>query len=788
MLNSAGALTFRLLGPVTVTREGADVPLSGTKIHTVLAVLLMARGTHVADSRLTAALWGDTPPPTSNSQIYTYVSRLRKTLGNCARIFRKGPGYVLEVREADVDLFSFERLDRLGREALEQNRPEEAGRLLGGALDLWSGQALENVTEHLLRHERPRLEYRRTQALERRIEADLSLGRHRALVPELLALVARFPLDETLRAHLVTALHRSDRQAEAVQVYDEGRRVLADQLGVVPGRRLSEAYLHMLRGDITHPLPVRLPPRPATFTGRTAEAGRLRSLLLSRPRLRAALITGAPGSGKTALAVEVAHGCVEAFPDGVVLLGLRDEDGAGRTTAAVLREILAALGEGKGTGAGEGERAGPGGPAQAGGSGLGGPLHAGGPGLGLGGPVQGSGSGPDGPVHAGGLGLGGLVDAGGLGLGGPVAAGGPGVGGLVCGGGFGSGGPVQAGGLGLGGLVCGGGSGAGGPVQAGGFGLGGSAAAGGPGVGGLVCGGGSGAGEPADAGGLGSGWSAYAGGAGVGRVVCPGRPELRDLVRRYRARLARARILLVLDDVVSDSQLAALLPVGLDSALLVTSRGRLVAVPAAHTLTLGPLDDEDAVRLLADIAGADRVRAEPGAVRELVRHCAGLPSALSAAGARLAERPRLGVARLAARFTEPRTRLAALKRDGRATPARLGPIARALVLKLAADGPGLLPALLAAAPPGATESDARHALTELVDAGLVITQTGTRPGTQADAHPGTRPDTQPRPPLDARPAPQPGEPHPRLHPLLLLSADTPLPRRQPRPRQTTQGR
>jgi len=574
LLNSAGVLAFRLLGPVSVTREGTDVPLSGAKMHTVLAVLLMARGTLVADSRLSAALWGDTPPPTSNARIQTYISHLRKKLGNCAQIFRKGPGYVLEVRDADVDLFAFERLDRLGREALEQNRPEEAGRLLGRALDLWNGPALESVTEHFLRYERPRLEFRRTQALERRIEADLSLGRHRALVPELLALVARFPLDETLRAHLVTALHRCDRQAEAVQVYAEGRRVLGEQLGVVPGRRLGDAYLRMLRGEGAEPPPVRLPARAAAFTGRTAEADRLRSLLLSRlkhvtPCPRTVLVTGVPGSGKSALAVEVAHGCAEAFPGGVVHAGLRHPDGTARPPAAVLAELLAALGE-SGT----------------------------------------AGAGPD------------------------------------------------------------------------------------------------------------------------------------DLARRYRARLADAGLLVVLDDAVSDVQLTALLSAGPDSAVLVTSRTPLTAVPAQRTLRLGPLGEEDAVRLLAEIAGEGRIRAEPGAVRELVGHCAGLPSALSAAGARLVERPHLRVARLAERFTEPRARQSALSRAGPAR-SRLSPAAQALLTRLVAE------------PAGVTGADAHRAAGELADAGLLFTTPTETTG--------------------------PGEAPYRLHPLVLLHPD-------PTPRHTTQGR
>ncbi|MBZ3917415.1 BTAD domain-containing putative transcriptional regulator [Streptomyces acidiscabies] len=596
---------------------------------------------------------------------------------------------MLEVREADVDLFSFERLDQLGREALEQNRPEEAGRLLGGALDCWSGQALENVTEHLLRYERPRLEFRRTQALERRIEADLSLGRHRALVPELLSLVARFPLDETLRAHLITALHRSDRQAEAVQVYDEGRRALAGQLGVVPGRHLADAYLKMLRGDSTEPPPVLLPPRCTTFTGRTAEADRLRSLLLGA-RLRSALITGAPGTGKTALAIEVAHGCAETFPDGVLHASLRHQDGTARTLREVLTELLGVLGEsGKGDGPGRAGAAGTGGPGRAGTAGTSGPGL--GKRAGTGGPKSGEVAGiggprPVGPGGIGGPGRAGAADVGGLGLAGPrdtgwlelgEAAGigwpgragtagtsGPGLGERA-----GTGGPKSGEVAGIGGLRPVGPGGIGGPGRAGAADAGGLGLAGPRDTGWLELGeaagiGGSGSdgiGWPERAGAVDTGWSeseepAGTSGPGSGEPVHAGRPELDDLVRRYRARLARTHLLLVLDDAVSDAQLTPLLPPDPDSALLVTSRAPLAAVPAAHTLTLGPLDEEDAVRLLAETAGADRIRAEPDAVRDLVRHCAGLPSALSSAGARLARRPRLTVARLLTRLTEPRTR------------------------------------------------------------------------------------------------------------------------------------
>ncbi|MFG3154920.1 BTAD domain-containing putative transcriptional regulator [Streptomyces sp. NPDC048219] len=587
---ASGALAFRLLGPVSVARAGTVVPLSGAKIHTVLAVLLLARGALVTDSRLSAALWAEEPPATSNAQIYTYVSRLRKTLGNDVRISRQGPGYVLDTGNCEVDLFSFERLERLGRQALEENRHAEAGRLLGEALGHWSGQALENVTEHLLRFERPRLEFLRAQALERRIEADLSLGRHRLLVPDLLSLVARFPMDESLRAHLITALHRSDRQAEAVQVYGEGRRILDEQLGVVPGRQLSEAYLRMLRGESAVPVrrPVLLlPARAAAFTGRTAEAARLRSLLLRRPsgpgaRLRAALVTGMPGSGKTALAAEVAHGCAEAFPDGVVHADLQDADGAARPPASVLAELLAAL-------------------------------------------------------------------------------------------------------------------------------------------------------------------------DGSEETARTARHGTGGLLRRYRARTADARLLVVLDDASGDAQLTGLLPAGPDSALLVTSRTRLTAVPTAHTVSLGPLDDEDAVALLTECVGDDRARAEPGAVRDVVRHCAGLPLALRIAGARLAARPHRSVARFAGRLADPHTRLAALSYGTLDLPrtfdravTRLSPATGAVLPWLAPVGPGPFTAPCAAGVTGLAEAEAEGALEELVDAGLLF----------------------------AEPGGALGEDRYRFHPLVLLHADT----------------
>ncbi|WP_282797840.1 BTAD domain-containing putative transcriptional regulator [Streptomyces sp. CC224B] len=365
------SLEFRLLGPVRVSHGGCAVPLSGSKIHTVLAALLLARGRAVSDSRLSAVLWGHTPPSTLNSQIYTYISRLRKRLGPGVDIARQGPGYVLNAPACRVDVFEFEELSGEGRRALRQGDYALAGTLLTQALDLWQGEPLENVTEHLLDSVRPQLETDRATALECRIEADLALGRHDRISAELAGLVARFPLREKLRAQLITALYRSARQAEAVRVYQEGCRELAEQLGVDPGPELRSVYQAMLRGEIpppaaarpratvtaaapapADPAPCLLPPDTLAFTGRRAELDRLRALLTpaapgtaeqAAPQPVRVLLTGMAGVGKSALAVRAAHRAAALYPDGQLHAELCHPDGRPKSPQEVLVGLLRAL-------------------------------------------------------------------------------------------------------------------------------------------------------------------------------------------------------------------------------------------------------------------------------------------------------------------------------------------------------------------------------------------------------------------------------------------------------------
>jgi len=356
---------FRILGPVSATDDGTEVALDGAKPRTVLAALLLARGRVLTDTQLGTLLWDWSPPATAGAQIYTYVSRLRRRLGPDIDIARRSPGYLIQIGRASFDYDDFEALSELGRQDVAIGQYQQAAHHFRLALAQWRGPPLANVTEFMVDVAGPPLDEARMATLEARIEAEFHLGDHLRLASELTGLVAEYPLRENLSAQLMTALYRCDRQADAILVYQDTRRLLAEDLGVDPGPALARAYHALLTGELafdappagqppqaldlwTHVRPAMLPPDVVDFAGRDGELGevcdQLRRHRSSTVRRVVVALTGMAGIGKTALAVRAAHACQEDFPDGQLHVDLGGAGGRAKEPFDVLGSFLKALG------------------------------------------------------------------------------------------------------------------------------------------------------------------------------------------------------------------------------------------------------------------------------------------------------------------------------------------------------------------------------------------------------------------------------------------------------------
>ncbi len=222
----------------------------------MLALLVLHANEVVSTDRLIDDVWGESPPESAVNMLQGYVSHLRKTLepdsgrGEHELLVSRPPGYILRIGPDQVDAERFEQLASEGRRLLDEGDAPAAAERLRSALALWRGGALDDlVFEEFARAEIERLEELRLHALEDRVDADLALGRHRALVGELGELVERHPLRERLRGQLMVALYRSGRQAEALETYRDGRRILLDELGIEPGPALRELEQAILRQD-----------------------------------------------------------------------------------------------------------------------------------------------------------------------------------------------------------------------------------------------------------------------------------------------------------------------------------------------------------------------------------------------------------------------------------------------------------------------------------------------------------------------------------------------------------
>jgi DNA-binding SARP family transcriptional activator/tetratricopeptide (TPR) repeat protein len=367
-------LRFGLLGSLTLTDDAGNRALAGGRQRALLAALLLSANMPVSGDALIEVVWDGSPPPGAAATLRSHVRRLRQALGPSARtqLTARDPGYVICVQPTDLDVLEFEAFCREVAAARRAGRWAEVSAAAAAALKLWRGPPLQDVPSQMLRDQSvPRLEQLRLQVLEDRIEANLRSGQHDRLVPQLRDLVAQDPLRERFSAQLMEALARAGRPAEALKVYRQARQALVRELGIEPSAELRLLHQRILTGgpalSVPPPVPAgtrqagghspappqvphQLPAAVRHFTGRKAALSRLTALLgAARPGhagLAVAAVAGAPGVGKTALAVHWAHQVAGQFPDGQLHVDLRGFDPAGEIMPAdaAIRGFLQALG------------------------------------------------------------------------------------------------------------------------------------------------------------------------------------------------------------------------------------------------------------------------------------------------------------------------------------------------------------------------------------------------------------------------------------------------------------
>ncbi|WP_399473441.1 AfsR/SARP family transcriptional regulator [Streptomyces venezuelae] len=356
----AEGLSFGVLGPVRAWRDAEPLPTGSPQQRAFLALLLLREGRIVTASEAIDAIWGEDPPSHALATVRTYASRVRKAYGPETLLTESG-AYAVRVPPGALDLHAARELAAESERARGLGDLHRARDLLTQSLALWAGEALAGVPGPYAGAQRAQLEQWRVELLETRLDMDLEAGTHAEAVPELTALTAAHPLRERLRELLMLALYRCGRQAEALAVYADTRRLLADELGVDPSPDLQRLQRRILDADDAlfgpppsasgppHAAPLRpelLPARVPDFTGRTELLGELARHLTtpegSGPAV--SVIAGIGGVGKTTLAVQVAHEVRPHFPDGRLYVDL---DGAGprpADPAVVLGAFLRALG------------------------------------------------------------------------------------------------------------------------------------------------------------------------------------------------------------------------------------------------------------------------------------------------------------------------------------------------------------------------------------------------------------------------------------------------------------
>jgi DNA-binding SARP family transcriptional activator len=253
-------MEINVLGPLTARENGVSVVPTAAKPRQILSLLALQSDRVVTVATLMEEIWGEDIPRSAATTLQTYILQLRRKIaaaldGDPSRqakdvLVTQHGGYLLQVQPGQVDAHEFTRITASGRAAHEAGDYAAASELLGQALKMWRGSALVDVrVGTVLELEVLRVEEDRMAALERRIDADLKLGRHTEIVPELRVLVARHPMHENFCAQLMTALHRSGSAWRALEAYQRLRVTLVDELGLEPSARLQQLHQAVLSAD-----------------------------------------------------------------------------------------------------------------------------------------------------------------------------------------------------------------------------------------------------------------------------------------------------------------------------------------------------------------------------------------------------------------------------------------------------------------------------------------------------------------------------------------------------------
>ncbi|MFE2373630.1 BTAD domain-containing putative transcriptional regulator [Streptomyces sp. NPDC059398] len=354
-----GGLTFSVLGPVRAWRDGEALPPGSPQQRALLAALLTRDGRTATAGELIDAIWGEDPPSQALAAVRTYASRLRKVLDPGVLVSESG-GYAIRTGAESVDLHRAQQLAANAEKAAGTGDRATARALIDEALALWDGEPLANVPGPYAETQRAALDEWRLQLTESRLDMDLEVGCHAEAVSELTSLTADHPLRERLRELLMLALYRSGRQAEALAVYADTRKLLADELGVDPRPELARLQQRILQADaeLARPAEESAPPAPSAarpaqlpatvpdFTGRDAFVRELGDRLATAEGsvMAVSALAGIGGVGKTTLAVHVAHAARPHFPDGQLYVDLQGAGARAAEPETVLGAFLRALG------------------------------------------------------------------------------------------------------------------------------------------------------------------------------------------------------------------------------------------------------------------------------------------------------------------------------------------------------------------------------------------------------------------------------------------------------------